>query len=215
MTQQRCAKGAGCYGEHDGRGTWTQPPLCDRCLEVLSGEVWALVYDYADLEQMLAVAGGRRAAMVTESREPPVPYNVHADALQHDIWHALVTWEVILREWVNAPLQPHSERVRHGYAVQRAAAFIRPRIATLSRLPPTPGDELTGLDAIETLTALHRRAKAMLGLTKRVEIMPGQCRGCKGNSLRRESGSETVYCSACEMTETWDDYQRRLGMHDE
>lgn len=220
MTISRCFNDRACYGEHDGRGAWTEPPLCEACLSRASRDVAALVYDYAGLEQLLVVGNARRDSMVTETRELPLPYNVHADALQRGIWHALTTWEEVLREYLNANLPERSLRVRPGYAVQRAARYLGQRMAILSRLEPvavypvgstTPEDQ-SGLDAVDTLVTLHRRATAMLGLTKRVEILPGGCPSCQCETVSREYGSETVTCYACGRSETWDDYLNRMSM---
>jgi hypothetical protein len=219
VIEERCARGRQCCGEHDGRGMWTQPPWCDACLSRAGDEVAALVYDYADLERLLpGTTVGRRDTMITESRELPIPYNLHADALQRAIWHSLTTWEEIVRERVRAPGVPTD--VRPGYAVQRAAAFLAPRTAILSRLEPvavypvgsTSPEPQAGLEGLETLTALHRQARAMLGLTRKVEILFGGCPACADDSLRRDSGSETVYCHVCGFTYTWEDHHRRLAM---
>jgi hypothetical protein len=176
------------------------------------------VYDYLDLEQLLGVKINTREIFVAGTREPPVPYALGIDTLQRDIWHALTTWEEILREHVG--LSEPAQRVRAGWAVQHAVAILEPRLAQLVAIGPVavyplgstePVDE-TGLDAVATFTALHKRSRSALGLTRHIDMLYGECPACGYSALRRQSGSEVVYCDHCDDWRTWDEYRRWLTL---
>lgn len=211
----RCASGRSCRGDHDGHGALVADgPLCLACLDASRADLRALVLDYADLEQLL-VATGTRALFVTGTREPPIPYAVGIDALQHDIWYAVTTWEEIVRDL--AGLAEPAVRVRPGWAVQHAVAILEHRLGMLSRVGPValyldgrPGEQ-TGLEAVQGFSSLHKRARAALGLTRHVERLYGRCRACDWETLRRDAGSETVYCAHCGVKQTRDEYHRWLA----
>lgn len=219
-TPGRCGNGRWCRGDHDGHGALlpVELPLCDPCLDSAARDVRALVLDYLDLEQLLGVKVKSIELIIAGTRDPSTPYALGIDALQRAIWHTLTTWEEIIRE--RARLAEPARQVRQGWAVQHAVAVLHPRINDLVMIGPTSvypldatvPEEQTGLDAILTFTALHRRARAALGLTRRIETVFGDCVQCGWTALRRESGSETVYCDNCHDCQTWDDYQRWLRL---
>lgn len=191
--------------------------MCDPCLEVATRDVRALTLDYFDLEQQL-VAVNLHGVFVSGTREPPTPYAVGIDILQHDIWHTLTTWEEIVREHEGLP--GAARQVRAGWAVQHATMLLASRMTRLVTIGPVavyplesmePTDQ-TGLDAALTLMYLHRKARAALGLTRRVEELYGACPQCGWSTLQREYGSETVSCANCHDLRTWDDYRRWLAL---
>lgn len=218
---RRCASGWTCRADHDGHGAFvTGLPMCEPCLDGGARDLRALVYDYLDLEQLLGVKINTRGQdhRIAGTRELSVPYALGIDALQREIWHALTTWEEIVRDEVGLPEPAHHVRV--GWAVQHAVAVLEPRVAHLVALGPVavylPGStepvDQTGVDAMLTFMALHRRSRVALGLTRRIEMLYGECSACGWAALRRESGSETVYCDHCHDSRTWDDYRRWLAL---
>jgi hypothetical protein len=214
----RCVNGRTCHGDHDGWGAWCAPPLCADCLDAGARDLRALVLDYADLEQLL-VAGGTQDLYVSGTRDPPTPYALGIDALQHEIWHVTTSWEEIIRE-VCALAEP-AIKVRPGWAVQHAVAILETRVKIIVGVGPCTvhidGEptEQTGLQAVQGFTWLHRRARSALGLTRHVERLYGDCAVCGWHDLRREHGSETVYCQHCKAGQTWDDYRRWLALSHE
>jgi hypothetical protein len=188
--------------------------LCQACLHRGKSDLAALVLDYVDLEQAL-VLRGPPGEPVSGTREPPSVLNVTAEAHQRDIWLLTSTWERILREEIGL-LAPSARNVRDGWVVQRAARILRIHLVDFSRLPAhrvfpwgVDGDaeEHTGAQAILAMTALHRRVRSFLGLTVLTHHLPGECETCGLGALRRESGSETVFCAGCSATQTWEKYQ--------
>lgn len=225
----RCAAADGCRGADTAGPAWVDSgPLCRQCLDVAMRDVRALIYDYLDLEQLLPVQSGSRLEWVSGSRDPSVPLALGAEALQAEILHTLTLWDEVVRDFCGLSA-PKIGRVRGGWAVQRAAETIAPRVGKLARVEAWPVlldgmdgplTDVSGVEAVLSFTALHRRARAALQLTRKIEAMAGYCwlrtvtygDGCGMPTLRRESGSETVYCEHCGGRATWDDYRRQLGM---
>ena len=134
---------------------------------------------------------------------------------------ALTVWEPAVREADG--LSPEIARgVRPGWAVANAVAVIAPRVPILHGLPPTAcfADgleagpvERDGRYAVEQLRRLHRRARSILGITRLVFRLPGECSAsCVGWTLRRAAGSDTVWCASCNRRWTYDDYQKYVQL---
>lgn len=197
-------------------------PLCDPCLTAAAQDIGTLVYDYVDLAQLQAptlsqAADGQPGAKA----DPPMPIKGAPDALQREIHHVLTTWEVEVRAATRLPdLTPPPQ---HGAAVQRAATILQPRIRELAALPATavyptgcedPTTDVTGWEAVQHLTRLHARARAMLGRTQRTYWIPGECPNehCRSRTLyradpRHERDQPAITCDTCRTQRTPDDYQ--------
>lgn len=214
-----CLAGDYCTNRRDNRPAWIEGPsqLCSTCLDVARLDVKALVRDYADLENVLPHPGGRLDWVSGATPDPSVPISLAADALQRDVWHLLSTWEEIVREHCGLS-SVHQLRVRQGWAVQRAVRVLSPRLPQLAAIGPVAcfpdgfdsgPDEMTGAEAILAMRALHRRIGWAIGLRHLQHAMPGPCWVCRiDGGLRRDDGSEIVYCGLCGANTTWDDYHR-------
>ncbi len=197
-------------------------PICDHCVECAERDIRLLPLDYFDLMRDLQRKAG--ASDVKIARPHPAsstPVDTNVDGLAREIHWALTCWEPALRE--AAGLSPEVVRnVRPGWAVANAVAVIAPRVAQLAALPLTAcyADgldggpvERDGRDAIAQLRRLHRRARAILGITQLVFRLPGECsNGCTGWTLRRKAGADTVWCVACERRWTYEDYRRYVNL---
>jgi len=181
---------------------WDQG-LCDGCLRAGEAAVAGLVLDYVDLEQHIAAPRGA-VEHVSGTRAPPIPLALGVEALQREIWLITVTWAEVLVDVDRLAELPG--RVRDGYAVQWAAAIIAPRVGRLAALPPTTvmpygpdgeAAEHTGAEGLLAMVALHGRVRAALGLTRLVHELPGECRSCGQPFLRRENGSDEIFCAGC------------------
>ncbi len=119
---------------------------------------------------------------------------------------------------------PHP-RVRPGVEVQRAAGFVAAQIDALSRIGPVAvlptgceddPEDVAGWEAVIHLADLHRRARGMLGRTRRTSDVPGSCSTCAGVLYRDEPSYEAdpcpVYCGTCHTTWTYDEYERYVGL---
>jgi hypothetical protein len=201
-----------------GDEQWADGPaqLCVGCLDVARRDLTGLVRDYVDLENVLAEVAGR-LERVTGTRDRSIPLAVGAEALQRDIWHLLTTWEEIIIEHCGLRATPAGQ-TRDGFAVQRAARLLMPRLKILAGLGawavfPTgtdnPPADVTGAEAILAMRALHHRVGWAIGLRHLVHALAGACWQCGiHGGLRRNDGSEKVWCELCKAVSTWDDYMR-------
>lgn len=64
------------------------------------------------------------------------------------------------------------------------------------------------VDAGRETLSLARRAAAATGRDRVVHHLPLPCLRCDARALRREDGSETVFCRSCDARWTADDYDR-------
>src|SRR6476469_5085478 len=199
----------------DGQPAWSPDgaQLCRHCLESARMDVQALVRDYADLENVMADTGAG-LEWVTGTREASIPIALGAEALQREIWYLTTTWEVIIRDHCGLSEVPE-QRVRDGWAVQRAVRIIAVRVPQLAAIEAIsvyldgPDSEspvdMTGVQAILTMRRLHRRVGRAIGLRHLVHSMPGQCWKCEvDGGLRRDDGSETIYCALCGAVSPWE-----------
>lgn len=198
--------------------TWGNP-LCEDCLRACHHVVAVLlIYDYVDLEQHIGPSTGT-GEHVSGTREAPIPLSLGIEALQRQIWLLTTTWEQVLRD-VDSLAEPQG-RVRDGYAVQRAITIIEPRIERLAKIPLTdvmpegpdaPPEPHSGAEGLLAMASLHGRVRAALGLTRLVHSIPGECSCCGLPALRRDDGTDTVYCAGCYAWMTIDEYARYATM---
>lgn len=205
-------------------------PLCDGCLTTAERDIRLLPLDWYDLAQLQAPTLSQAMDGNRTTGNRPMPLAGAPEALQAEILHVTTTWEGELR--ARHHLSTAAGRVRGGIAVQRAAATLAPRVGLLARVGPTavyptgcedPPEDLSGVDAIWALRRLHQRARAMLGRTRRVFWVPGDCSYCgaadvpgvdgplfRGEPLR-ERHEPPVTCGRCGRSRSYDDYQRYLA----
>lgn len=199
--------------------------LCDPCLASAERDVRALVYDWLDLAQLQEPSLSQAPAdSPGGGKEPPMPLNGGAEALQAEIVHVLSTWEAEVRAAAGLP-EP-AARVRAGRAVQRAVTVLAPRMRMLSRIAPTavfptgcedePRD-VAGWEAVHHLQRLHGRARGMLGRTRRTRRLPGSCPDCYSDLYQDEPRYRDDECpvrcgdNQCGRQWTYDDYQAWAG----
>lgn len=224
---ERCAAGYRCR-EYDQAKKLAalvyDNPLCADCLRVAERDINTLVYDWIDLEQLQAPSLSQAMDTQPGTHDPnPMPLAAGPEALQAEIVHTLTTWEEIVRDYchLSAPTE-----TRPGPAVHRAVTVIAPRVAQLATIGPTtvyptgcedtPTD-MHGWQAVLHLSALHHRARGMLGRTRRTMTVPGTCSSCNRDNLRRDEPRHEgdpcpVYCPHCATTWTYDEYERYVMM---
>jgi hypothetical protein len=225
--ERRCVADDRCRGYDNARKVpaWTDGlPLCEECLSGAGLDVGRLLLDYRDLANAIPKLSGS-GEQVSGTREKPIPLRLDVDALMAEILHVTTTWEEIIRDY--SDLGPVAVRVRPGWAVQTAVRILQPRVRQLAVVsgvevfPRGCEDDLTevsGSEALLHMVWLHQRARQVLGLTRCVNSLPGECSGCQSTTLvtdrgeetalARPDGSETVYCRSCGRTWTWDEYER-------
>lgn len=185
--------------------------------------------------------------------ESPTLVADHVEALQAEIVHVVGLWEHALRAVDRlsnprtfAPLwrtrvydhlnlhtrEAQQHKARGGAIVQRAVGVIAPRLDRLAALPATvvcqTGIEdqpapMAGWEAVHHLQALHKRARAYLGRTRRAFWLYGDCPACDARSIpgvdgplfRSEPGRfedpMTVGCDKCGMTRPYPDYEHYMA----
>jgi hypothetical protein len=193
-------------------------PLCDDCLTITARDIARLPADHQDLYAHLwpDQLGQHLDGQPIGSGEQPMPLAGHVDALQRDIVHTVTTWDEILRDRLGL-----ADRTGYtAWAGLRAACdILTAHVRRLALLGPVavngptlhhPPVELTGLDAIDALRWLHRRALAVTGITTDTRTMPGYCPNprCGRPALRHDNGKNDVYCAHCGHLQTLDDYDR-------
>jgi len=244
-----CNSGPACK-LHDGRTAHpTTEPLCETCLERAGQDIRALTYDYLDLAQLHEPAMSQAISeKASGSKDKPIPINQHVEELQAEILHVTAVWEYELRvacrlsdPYVSAPVADwHTTLtkptplalVRPGAAVQRAVGIIGNRVRHLSRIPATnvlptgvedAPQDMHGWEAVLQLSALHGRARAMLGRTTRRFWIPGECWACKAHPVRGVDGplyrSEPrdfedpmqVNCDKCSAYRAYPEYETYMA----
>lgn len=215
-----CAAGERCVAYDRATrtpGLAERSPLCPACVDAAGRDIGRLSWDYLDLAQRLP--GGSGASLtgrISGTPDAMSPLELEVDALMAEIHWTLTVWEPPVREAARLPPE-RTHGVRDGWAVRAAVNVIGPRVDVLAALPPTWGfaDGLDagpvlrdGLHAVASLCRLHRRSRVALGLTRLTHVLPGDCSGCGAAALRRDDGSDTVWCALCHRSWTYDDYRR-------
>lgn len=218
-----CANGSTCVEYNRvtrASGVTDRCTLCRSCLVAAERDIWALKLDYRDLEQWLPRPLAGTGQRVGGTADPGTPLRLPVDALQRDIAWALAVWEPVVRE-LGRLTPERCAGVRPGWAVSTAVNVIAPRVVVLANAPLTCGYadglagglvERDGVYAVASLRELHRRARSMLGLSRLVVRLPGDCSGCGASALERENGSGSVTCANCARRWTDDDYRRYVGL---
>lgn len=210
----------GCANDAMHGAAIVDAALCGRCVHLAEQDTAALTWDYAALEALLPAPAVTLRTRITGRKETPTPLNLGVDELQRAILAAVTAWEPAVRE--AAGLDPETTaNVRNGWAVAAAVDVLAPRTGLISTLSPqwclADGVETgpvlqDGCDALRLFRRLHRRARALLGESRLVHRLPGECSACGLEALRRPDGSETVWCGACGQRWTWDDYRRYVSL---
>ncbi|MEU8334821.1 hypothetical protein [Micromonospora tulbaghiae] len=242
-TTSLCANGPRCRNQHphtqQPATTTGGSPWCSTCLDRPARDIRNLTVDYLDLAQLHEASLSQALHdRTTGSHESPLLIAGHIEALQAEIVHVATTWEQEVRAaarlatpeqrapvaaWHTTITRPTPVGAgRPGHQVQRAATLLAAHIHTLAALPATtvyptgcedqPTD-YTGADAIEHLQALHQRARAMLGRTRRTRRLPGTCPDCHADLNQQEplhpDDDCPVYCAnQCGMQWTYTQYEQ-------
>lgn len=188
--------------------------LCDQCWAHSSGDVYALLFDYLDLSQLIARRDGHSDAKIARPKPastPPIDLNV--DTLRSDMAVGLLGAEVGLRRALAVPVRVNLH-VREGFSVQQSVSFVGPRVDALAGMDEIPlGDAPTsGVEVLTYLRELHRRARRVAGLSDLTIALPGPCPKCAVNALSRRDGSDTVNCGSCRHAWPWADYQKHVTL---
>lgn len=196
-----------------GMGPWD---LCWHCSGLVEAAVLELPRDVYDLSQAIARHNApqeRSGATNKPGSKPPI--NLLIDALRSQIVYTASVWEEVVRDHANLPPR-RAGAMREGPSIVCSVRILAPRVDLLAALPHADGYfdgteagivRRRGMDGIRRLVGLHEIVRRALGHTTSVVRLPGAC-ACGAEALRREHGSDTVWCDICERRWTYDDYTR-------
>ncbi len=169
-----------------------------------------LIFDKADL----GMSGAGPAPF-----GPTLPIDLGVDALAREIVYVAVLWEIAVRDRAGLSDSTGQDGMAGGRELAAAARTLAAHYSVLLALGPTDHEtydrrEATcdGVDAVIALTALHRRARARIGVDSKTYTVGGDCPVCGRAALRHRDGGEDVYCEHCDHVEAWGDYQDRVGL---
>lgn len=176
------------------------------CVARLERTVRQLPADVDTLDELIGDFGTAPGPHVRRTRELLINIRPGVEALRAEIDSEAVFWAVVLG--MVPPLA-----CRLGTRVDRAAAWISPRVDDLLRLGPQPrvawtpqgellrdawGDcevvERTGLDGALRLFALHHWVRQVAGRTALVHKLTPCCPYCDQPALVRRNGGSVVEC---------------------
>jgi hypothetical protein len=189
--------------------------LCPWCHERVKADILALPRDYLDLTLRARVRMRARSSEIRPaSRLSYIPMDEYAEATYRCIFWTLTCWEQVVRDRSGLADVDYSG-MRPGRVVDLCARVIAHRLQVLAGAPPVwgyfdgadqePADR-SGMDAIDDLRRLHRRAMVILDLSDPITHMPGPCPGCGRAALRRRAESDFVHCADCNHRIPHEDY---------
>ena len=117
------------------------------------------------------------------------------------------------------PVELHDYPLEHiiGPVNGRHGGPPDPRWDRVTRWKRFTRTTVPGWQGVLDLAALHRRASGVLGLTKPVRRLPGDCSGCGLPELRQDQpryrgDEQLVYCAGCDTKWSYDEYARYAGL---
>jgi hypothetical protein len=185
--------------------------VCVSCLDGLEAAIRELPKDVHDLGAAIGERGGCTADAFKSPNKPESkpPINLFIDALRSRIVYTASVWEEVVRE--HAQLSPgRTGGMREGYSIVQSVRILAPRTDLLIALPPTDG-YFDGVDGAGRLHRLHTLVREVLGYDVPVIRVPGIC-PCGAATLRRQHGSDTVWCETCEHRMPLSAYWKQVQM---
>lgn len=196
--------------DYAGRG------LCEVCERRARNIVAGLP---ATFRQLLPLIRERRARGLTGvpvrgKPGPQILIDVDVEALAGEIKYVAVMWAETIRH--RAGLSDHPrETVESASAILGAwwTAFISAPADGLTLYDRTIIDQ-DGIDGVNTLAHLARRAHYVIGQNPGLILLPGLCPGekCGRPDLRHIDGNVTVWCGTCHRVWHWNEYASHVEL---
>lgn len=186
--------------------------LCFACQDAAAGVLHALLYDYVDLTQLLPKADVRNDGKIFRPKpESSPPISLEAWWLRADIAFFVGVVTKVLRGHLGIPAPYRRMPVREGFGMQEDTTWLARHVRDLAKMPARPAvyfdaadgqpeqpAELSGLDIIEHLGMLHRKARRTCGTAPAVVSVPGWCPACTAVALKRhDDDTSKLWCAAC------------------
>lgn len=196
------------------------PRICQTCL----GELEQMIRALPDDHQHLTNAIGRRTqtadgpANANKPQSTP-PINLQIDAVRTRLVYTAALWEEILRD--HCRLSPRrTGTMREKQSLIQSVRILAPRINVLAALPQTDGYfngpecgmvRRDGMEGLRDMARLHTGIQHTLGHTTATIRLPGIC-SCGAQQLTRQTGTDTVTCTACGGAWTYAEYTANIRM---
>lgn len=206
--------------ETETSGISLRNPLCEGCRIRSRRELNLLRYDYVDLSQLIPRQDARQDARIFRPKPESSPtIDLAVFTLREQIANVARCAELALRGHLG--MLHTSGPVREGYALTDAVGYLSPRVDDLARMPPSSAlwgsqratgdvpelETLDGLDVLQLVGMLHRRARKVCGVDPRVIRVPGCCPSCSAPALcRHDDDPERLWCSRCNLQVTRKEY---------
>lgn len=188
--------------------------ICWACSESAEAALVDLVDDFDDLSAVIGMRGRTPDGVgihATKPRSAP-PINLLIDELRSRLVYSAAVWEEIVRDHCGLSVRGPGA-VRERWSLLHSVSILAPRVDVLVTLAEVDGyfdgDQLekrTGMDGLTSLVRMHHTVGRVLGVAAVVVRLPGECPKCSTSALRREIGSDTVWCAGCSQSWTYADY---------
>lgn len=192
--------------------------LCPGCHSRASVELNLLRYDYVDLSQNLPLKDARGEVRIFRPKpESKPPMDLEVFSLRSEIVRAVVRAADAV-----AHAHLHVVGVREGFALDAAAGLLRFRLDDLAQQKDVQGwwdprspvcVALSGPEILALFSALHRRARRLVGLDSPILRLPGECPACSVPALRRRADADDwIWCASCGGQLTRERYTQLLQL---
>jgi hypothetical protein len=207
-----------------GCRTPKEPGYADRELcqphEVAGLEaIGRLPRDWSDLEPLIWDKGAARhdTGRIDSVFGPTEPIDIGADALARELVYTACVWEIAVRAQASLWDAPNQHAMGGYQDLARASRTLvahYPVLLSIDRHEHMGYDRkpavMDGVDAVISLTSLHRRAHNKVGFTRMTHEVPGGCGNCGRETLRHKDPDgreqDDVFCALCHWTCSWDVY---------
>lgn len=193
--------------------------LCGWCETRGLEAIDAQCYDWSDLQALIFDKARGGLDIVRVPFGPSGPINEVADTIARKIAYLAVLWEIAVCELARLSDPPNQQAMATYSDLARASRALAAHYTALlavrdhdhidyDRKPATAD----GVDAVIDMTATHRQARWLIGVTAKTTSEPGACPACGRETLRHRDGADTVWCVTCENVMSWDDYQDSVAL---
>lgn len=190
--------------------------LCRSDTQVVRRAVEQLPADYRELWELVGKGSTGGGAMVSSSRELPVPIRLGVEALAASILTELERWAVEVADGAGFVLNGGRPQARAdcagGWLAALPGRFLQlppMRVLRHTRFGPVV-DEEDGVDGAIMLLTLHDQVTSLAGRDERAERLWTPCPYCHRVTLEHPEGRDFVHCVRCAHRMSWADYAEQV-----
>lgn len=222
MTTHACRAGTGCADRRrDTDGAFAPAPteipntLCSHChrrVTLAAGDLWS---DYLALDRMVAdpTLRPRTTSGVHSTPTPPIPIDIHADALAREIATEVHRAAEAISDRLHCN-PPGSNSIGACIDLVEANVDVLLAVPAITNVDSYLGGETWTINTIDgptlalRLVDLHRRARLTLAIDQGRDRLPLPCPICEDSTIGRWHGSTDVDCRACGSIWTATEYRQ-------